>query len=122
MNIIFIRKSFPVINNLGAPSSELQINFGVLQIDTENSASGLRSKMDLTEKRMFFLSWLTALGSGMGSVCLITETDSPERGKEEIIHLKVSKAMEKKISNKFEGKLTSQNRLINPQSCGKDFN
>ena len=28
-------------NNLGTPSSELQINFGVLQIDTENSATGL---------------------------------------------------------------------------------
>jgi len=26
---------------------------------------------------MFFLSWLTALGSGTGSVCLMTETDSP---------------------------------------------
>ena len=29
--------SFSVINNLGTPSSELQINFGVMQIDTENS-------------------------------------------------------------------------------------
>lgn len=43
----------------------------------------------LTEKSMFFLSWLTARGSGTGSVCLITDTDSPawrenkrhERGK-----------------------------------------
>lgn len=26
---------------------------------------------------MFFLSWLTARGSGTGSVCLITDTDSP---------------------------------------------
>lgn len=26
---------------------------------------------------MFFLSWLTALGSGMASVCLVTDTDSP---------------------------------------------
>merc|ERR1711936_57381 len=31
------------------------------------------------EKTMFFLSWLTALGSGTGSQCLITETDSPVR-------------------------------------------
>ena len=38
--------SFPVINNLGTPSSKLQINFGVLQIDAENSATGL-----LIEKR-----------------------------------------------------------------------
>ena len=33
--------SFSVINNLSTPSSELQINFGVLQIDTENSATGI---------------------------------------------------------------------------------
>lgn len=26
---------------------------------------------------MFFLSWFTALGSGMASVCLVTDTDSP---------------------------------------------
>ena len=32
--------SFPVINNLGTPSSKLQINFGVLQIETKNSATG----------------------------------------------------------------------------------
>ena len=29
-----------MINNLGTPSTELQINFGVLQIGTENSATG----------------------------------------------------------------------------------
>lgn len=28
---------------------------------------------------MFFLSWLTARGSGTGSVCLMTETDSPAK-------------------------------------------
>lgn len=33
----------------------------------------------LTENSMFFLSWLTARGSGTGSVCLMTETDSPKR-------------------------------------------
>lgn len=38
----------------------------------------------LTEKSMFFLSWLTALGSGTGSVCLITLTDSPEEEKEQL--------------------------------------
>ena len=27
-----------MINNLGTPSSEMQIDFGVLKIDTENSA------------------------------------------------------------------------------------
>lgn len=31
----------------------------------------------LTENNMFFLSWLTARGSGTASVCLITLTDSP---------------------------------------------
>ena len=35
--------SFCVINNLGTPSSELQINFGELQTDTENSATGQTS-------------------------------------------------------------------------------
>ena len=32
-----------MINNLGTPSSDVQINFGVLQIDTENSATGIFS-------------------------------------------------------------------------------
>lgn len=36
------------------------------------------TKGTLTEKSMFFLSWLTALRSGTDSVCLITLTDSPE--------------------------------------------
>ena len=30
-----------MINNLDTPSSEVQINFGVLQIDSENSATGI---------------------------------------------------------------------------------
>ena len=37
----FYKRSFSVINNLGTPSSEVQINFYVLQIDTENSATRL---------------------------------------------------------------------------------
>lgn len=36
-------------------------------------------KSRLTENSMFFLSWLTARGSGTDSVCLITLTDSPVR-------------------------------------------
>ena len=36
----FYKRSFSVINNLGTPSSEVQINFGVLLIYTENSATG----------------------------------------------------------------------------------
>lgn len=35
---------------------------------------------------MFFLSWLTARGSGTGSVCLITDTDSP--AEEETKHMR----------------------------------
>ena len=38
--LFLLEASFSVINNLGIPSSELQINFGMLQIDTENSATG----------------------------------------------------------------------------------
>ena len=34
-----------MIINLRTPSSELQINFGLLQIDTENSATGFLSSM-----------------------------------------------------------------------------
>ena len=32
-----------MINNIGTPSFELQIDFGVLQIDIENSTIGLTS-------------------------------------------------------------------------------
>lgn len=49
---------------------------GRWRLDTDASEA-------LTEKSMFFLSWLTALGSGTGSVCLITLTDSPEGEKAE---------------------------------------
>ena len=34
-----------MFNNLGTPSSELQINFGVLQIGTENSITGRLHKL-----------------------------------------------------------------------------
>ena len=37
--------SFSIINNLGTPSFKLQINFGVLQIDRENSATGLTKQL-----------------------------------------------------------------------------
>ena len=39
-----------MINNLGTPSSEMQINFDVLQIDTENSAIGLVEKKNWLKK------------------------------------------------------------------------
>ena len=39
-----------MINNLGTRSSKLQINFGVLLIDTENSATGVKtSDMDIVK-------------------------------------------------------------------------
>ena len=38
---------FSVINNIGAPSFELQINFNVLQIDTENSATGICTSLSV---------------------------------------------------------------------------
>ena len=40
---------FSMINNLGTTSSEQQINFGALQIDIENSATGISTigKLDL---------------------------------------------------------------------------
>ena len=44
LNVIFIRgieSPFSVINNLDTPSSKLQIIFGVLQFDTDNSATGI---------------------------------------------------------------------------------
>lgn len=44
-----------------------------------NSPQNTPKFLKLTEKSMFFLSWLTALGSGTGSVCFRTDTDSPVR-------------------------------------------
>ena len=41
-----------MIYNLGTPSSKLQINFGELQIDTENSATGRYSKSVEIRARM----------------------------------------------------------------------
>ena len=43
--------SFSAINNLNTPSSKLQINFGVLQIDTENSATGTKGIVKLFSYR-----------------------------------------------------------------------
>lgn len=55
----------------------------------ENPRRGGDRCKGLTEKSMFFLSWLTARGSGMGSACLITDTDSPAktRGKRWTSHV-----------------------------------
>ena len=45
--------SFPAINNLGTALSELQINFGVLQTDTKNSATGHKNAAILLRGRLF---------------------------------------------------------------------
>lgn len=49
-----------------------------MELKIENMEVNLEVKM-LTEKRMFFLSWLTALGSGIASTCFMTDTDSPAK-------------------------------------------
>ena len=41
---------FSVINNLGTPSLEMQIIFRMLQIDTENSATGIRTNNFLYQR------------------------------------------------------------------------
>ena len=41
--LLLYQVPFPVINNLHIPSSELQINLGVLQTETENSAIRIQS-------------------------------------------------------------------------------
>ena len=50
-----------------------------IQIRDQLEQFAAKSQRRLTEKSMFFLSWLTARGSGTGSVCLTTLTLSPER-------------------------------------------
>ena len=45
--LLLFEVSFSVINNLGTPSSELEINFGVLQIDAENSTTGICIKIGM---------------------------------------------------------------------------
>ena len=45
--------SFSVTNNLGSPSSQLQINFGVQQNDTENSATGFYRSCTVDVQSMF---------------------------------------------------------------------
>ena len=47
-----------MINNVGTPSFGVQIHFGVLQTDTENSATGVGTKT-FAGYRKFFLSFFT---------------------------------------------------------------
>lgn len=56
------------------------------QVQQRQTGDELDSRRTLTEKSMFFLSWLTALRSGTASVCLITLTDSPEEQKKQKIY------------------------------------
>ena len=51
-------------SDLGTPSFKLQINFGGLQIETENSATGLL----ITLKLMFKMLWKFASGNLRGEL------------------------------------------------------
>ena len=57
VNVTFIKSIIFVINNIGTSLSELQVNFGMLQIDTENSATGFISIKCYEEKSLFFWEW-----------------------------------------------------------------
>ena len=50
-----------MINNIGTPSSEVQINFGVLQINSENSATGITGR-----QRHTHTDWPTAKNAIFG--------------------------------------------------------
>lgn len=80
-----------------------------------------------TEKSMFFLSWLTALGSGTASLCLITLTDSPEKQKTDSFESKLTVKLQTRQRTQirqFERfqKLTSKDGLVNTQGGGLDGN
>ena len=60
-------------------SSHLILPMAVLSPVPITTPRALPAATLVPEKMMFFLSWLTALGSGTGSVCLMTDTDSPVR-------------------------------------------
>lgn len=88
----------------------------------ENSNKRLKEGK-LTEKSMFFLSWLTALGSGTDSVCLITLTDSPENKViKEVREGQRSMCIFVCIGRPdiVNQRLTSEDRLVHTQSCGAD--
>lgn len=76
----------------------------------------------LTENNMFFLSWLTARGSGTASVCLITLTDSP--ADIEIWWIGQGRIQDSRNSKYFISclcwKQTCQDGLVHTQSGGLD--
>ena len=49
MLLLYELLSFPANNNLGMKSSKRQTNFGMLQIDTENSAIGGITKLKVKQ-------------------------------------------------------------------------
>ena len=53
--------SFSVINNLATPPFELQINFGVLQTDAENSSTEIQDKPKLLFKTISRTSQSTVI-------------------------------------------------------------
>ena len=50
--------SFSVINNLSTSSSEGQINFGALQIDTENSATGVKNNSNCNVRTLMNIGFV----------------------------------------------------------------
>lgn len=71
---------------------------------------------------MFFLSWLTALGSGTASVCLITLTDSPEGANRTMTQPHKQRTGRKFSRGGFSGGFTSEDGLIDTQGGGLDGN
>ena len=67
---------------------------------------------------MFFLSWLTARGSGIGSQCLITLTLSPVNIKTQR-HEGASRETPSKsnVQSTTVASLTCQNSLVHPECC-----
>lgn len=72
---------------------------------------------------MFFLSWFTALGSGMTSVCLVTDTDSPGyRMRYEKPHLETRPSPRPTPTLSKPLGLTCQDGLVHTKCGGLDLN
>ena len=71
---------------------------------------------------MFFLSWFTALGSRIASVCLVTDTDSPGCGiRNEKPYVKTPPPPDLAPAQPQPPGLTCQDGLVHSQSGGLDL-
>lgn len=78
-----------------------------------------QASQKLTENSMFFLSWFTARGSGMASVCLVTDTDSPDyRTRYEKLHQETSPSPGPAPTLPQPSGLTCQDGLVHSK-CGR---